>query len=257
MQGGVEMWIPIEEEYSIADRIETGISIIIVSGKPRVLTDLGGCPVPYELIVDRSQGLGLARNNGARKAKNDLIVFVDDDVHLNPLVWQYVLATKEGEVALPLIDFYGKTHGCYANSRVVAIHKGDFLQLGGFDETLKYLGEDRDFYYRAVFHGLKFRPIPFELIKHINHPRREANVHVAIGGIRDRAKVFSDYAVHFPELFKLDFTPRIKTLQAKFLLLDTMFLLYFILKKPFTALGEAIDTVIQRWIEEGGQFCDI
>jgi glycosyltransferase involved in cell wall biosynthesis len=220
----------------LKDKME--ISVVIISAKPRILTELRSCPVPYELIVDRSQGISCARNNGARKAKNDLIVFVDDDVRLDPKVWRYALATRAGEMALPLIDFYGREHGPYANSRFIAVHKADFWRLGGFDESLRIVGEDRDFYYRALKAGLKIRPIPFSLIRHIPHPTREnSNVHIAIGGIRDRAKVFADHGVQHPELFALDFTPRIQALRAKHLLLETVFLLWFIMKKPFSGVS--------------------
>ena len=212
---------------------QTVISVVIISGKKQVMTELGEVPVPFEVVIDRSAGLGLARNNGARRAKNNLIVFVNDDVKLDRKVWNIVLATKDREMTLPLIDVNNRTGGQFANSRVLAIHKKDFWSLGGFDESLKVSCEDRDLYYRARRHLFTFRLIPFEYITHIPHPIRESNIHKSIQGIRDRAKVFSDYAVRHPELFSLDFTPRIKQLQAKFFLIYSVYLLWFIIKKPF------------------------
>jgi len=69
------------------------ISIIITTIKDKVLTldSLGHCPVQYEVIISKKNGLGFARNWGAEQAKNDLLVF---------LMTIYDLETKYGQKSL-------------------------------------------------------------------------------------------------------------------------------------------------------------
>lgn len=143
------------------------VSIIIPSSKNQIQTleSLKHCPVPYRLIIVRKHGLGFARNWGARQASNKLLIFLDDDVELQPEMWHELLLTNQGEFKMVMVCGSPAT-------RVFVIHTEDFWSINGFDEKLVYGGEDRDFYLRAVKHGLKLKLIQSGLINHISHKPR-------------------------------------------------------------------------------------
>jgi glycosyltransferase involved in cell wall biosynthesis len=204
---------------------EKEITIVIPSCKKEITTlgSLDSCPVEYELVVSKVAGLGYCRNDGVRKAKTDFIVMFDDDIILSPEVWHHILSVKRGEFAMAFLSGFP----C---SRVVAIHTEDFWRIGGFDESIKFTGEDRDFYVRALLAGLKFKEIPLRLIQHREHLTRCKNIYVGIGGARENMRFLLRYGRRFPKVFRVDFLDRIKRGQARTLLLQFIFIIYLILK---------------------------
>jgi len=144
------------------------ISIIILSGKNQVLTNVDSCPVSHEVIIEKSRGLGFARDLGAQKSKGDLIVMFDDDLKLNPKIWDFILNLKGGEFALAT-----KYHR--VSSQVFAVHISDYAAVGGFDPEIRYVFEDGDFYLRALRMGLTCKIIPTKYYAHIPHRLREQN----------------------------------------------------------------------------------
>jgi GT2 family glycosyltransferase len=138
-----------------------------------------------------NSGASTARNHGARLATGEILIFVDDDIVVEPshvhdhlttrtahgdaLVnghWEFptdfadVLAASPFgrfrlEVERWVKDRIPKTHlddGCESPSAVTACNLGIrrelFWELGGFDETFPYAGyEDQEFSYRAVEAG--------------------------------------------------------------------------------------------------------
>ena len=142
-------------------------------------------------IGQENTGAATARNRGARAATGEILIFVDDDIVVEPshvrdhlatratqgdaLVnghWEFStalaqnLATtpfgrfrlelerwiKEGVTKSPLSD------GCEAPSAVtacnLAIRRSLFWELGGFDETFPFAGyEDQELSYRAARAG--------------------------------------------------------------------------------------------------------
>lgn len=151
------------------------VSIIIPSLKPPCLLRIPSPlkvayvpPVEYEVIISQKRGLGYARNFGARQAKNDLIVFFDDDLILNHNIWDLLLSVKENSFAM--LSVRG-----YCSTRVMAIHQKDFWKIGGFDEKIKYSAEDIDFYLRANRAGLRYVAIPEKFAWHCKHKPRSQN----------------------------------------------------------------------------------
>lgn len=60
------------------------ISVIITSIKDENVTkeSLGVLPKECsEIVISKTIGLGKARNEGAKKAKGDILVFFDDDLY--------------------------------------------------------------------------------------------------------------------------------------------------------------------------------
>jgi len=142
-------------------------------------------------VQQENRGAATARNHGARSATGEILIFVDDDIVVEPShVWDH-LATratqgdavvnghwefpaelvralaatpfgrfrleveqwvKDGIAKDPLSD------GCEAPSAVTACNLGIrrelFWDLGGFDETFPFAGyEDQELSYRAVRAG--------------------------------------------------------------------------------------------------------
>jgi glycosyltransferase involved in cell wall biosynthesis len=163
------------------------ISIIVPTLKNEPLTtkSLFHCPVPYQLILSKKPGLGCARNYGAKQAKYDLLVFLDDDLTLKPEIWKHILNTRKGEFKM--------TKWPRPVTRAMVIHSEDFWRVGGFDESIKALGEDLVFYVEAIQHGLNFSEIPIGLMIHEDHEPRSHNKRVAIDMILDTSRNFARY----------------------------------------------------------------
>jgi glycosyltransferase involved in cell wall biosynthesis len=202
------------------------ISIIITTIKNNIITlgSLEHCPVPYEVIISNKHGLGFARNWGAKQAKNDLLVFLDDDLWLKNEIWKEILSTREGEFKMTFFEGFPVT-------RVMAIHKEDFWSMGGFDERFQYTNEDRDFYARAVMEPLRFIEIPANLTVHMGHQRRSKNIHVAIRATAENARFIQKYASRFPKtIFKVDFLDRFKRRQIRTLLIQVFLFYYYLMR---------------------------
>jgi glycosyltransferase involved in cell wall biosynthesis len=144
------------------------VSIVIVSGKKenKTLQSLRNLPEGSEVIVSTKQGLGFARNYGASQCHNDLMVQLDDDLQVKPSLWRWVQNLKVGEFAMGTVD------GVNPATRVFAIYLQDFVAVGGFDNSFRYVYEDWDFFRRATKQELEFRPVPVNLYTHIDHPNR-------------------------------------------------------------------------------------
>lgn len=145
------------------------------------------------LVVEDSEGRGAAatRNRGARMAKGEYVLFVDDDIlvapdhvarhlavharHPRALVngeWEFapaavaaLRATPFGRYRLALEDEFRRTtpgtlldDGCIAleaiPSQDLSLRRALFWEIGGFDEGFPAAGaEDRELSYRALAAG--------------------------------------------------------------------------------------------------------
>jgi glycosyltransferase involved in cell wall biosynthesis len=214
----------INENYS-GSRDMNAISIIITTIKDNIVTIgfLEHCPVPYEVIISNKRGLGFARNWGAKQAKNDLLVFLDDDLWLKDEIWKEILSTRKGEFKMTFLEGFPTT-------RVMVIHKEDFWSIGGFDERILYTGEDRDFYVRAVMKPLRFIEIPANLIIHKGHQRKSRNIHIAIRATAENVRFILKYAGRFPIILKVDFLDRFKRRQIRTLLIQVFLFYYYLIR---------------------------
>lgn len=140
------------------------VSIIIPTIKEEVETvkHLESCPIPYQLIISKTKGLGKARNNGAKFAKHDLLIFFDDDLILYPGIWKHLLALRPNH-------FIMHNGNGEPSTRVFAVYSKDFL---GFDENIQLSGEDRDIWIRNIKEGLIPHWLPSNMIEHKAHPIR-------------------------------------------------------------------------------------
>jgi glycosyltransferase involved in cell wall biosynthesis len=212
-------------EKRSGSRDVSAISIIITTIRDNVITigSLEHCPVPYEVIISKKRGLGFARNWGAKQAKNDLLVFLDDDLRLKDEIWKEILSTRKGEFKMTFQEGFPIT-------RVMAIHKEDFWSIGGFDEKILYTGEDRDFYARAVMKPLHYIEIRTSLTVHMAHQRRSRNIHVAIRATMENVQFILKYSGRFPMIFKVDFLDRLKRRQIRTLLIQVFLFYYYLIR---------------------------
>jgi glycosyltransferase involved in cell wall biosynthesis len=147
------------------------ISIIIpVQPGCKVQSDLSNSPLNSEVIIVRNSGVGFARSIGASAAKGDLLVMLDSDLVLSPDLWSWILKLQKGTFAMAK----NPERASYS-TKVFAIHKEDYLEVGGFNPSLKYLWEDGEFALRASSRGLKVTPVPSNMYKHIEHESRCRN----------------------------------------------------------------------------------
>lgn len=201
------------------------VSIIIPSLRKKQLTKasvVATCPMPFEFIVSRKRGVAYARNWGAKQAKNNLLLFLDDDIDLKTEIWKSILGIQKGEFLMYLPKGTG-----FPCSRVVCIFSEDFWSIGGFDNIFTIGNEDHDFYIRALDAKLIFKSLPSDVVIHYEHHSRTKNIHTAIQAIRQNM-IFVRRASHrhFPLILKTEFIDRLR----RFQLITVMLELYWLFR---------------------------
>lgn len=230
------------------------ISVIITSIKDRNVTreSLGVLPEEcFEVIISKTIGLGKARNEGAKKAKGDVLVFFDDDLYIKPKIWEQIKKIKKGSF---IMVFDGIAHGSTPEpfTRTLVIYKDDFLKVGGFDESIKFSGEDREFFLETIKKGLKPYSIkPETSYVHKDHPIRfkkskyfafmfmseHAKVLVKHGAYTRFYKSFTRWFLPFlPSYYSEKKTLRLFGARTFYSLIRDGFVLYWILRKEINTL---------------------
>jgi len=141
-------------------------SLLIVSNKDKIITLDDPIIEKYasEILVDDTPGISIARNKLGYKAKNDVLLFLDDDIKLEGFLWNNIAHPRPHEVYMA----QGREHPI---TRVMAIGRKAFDDIGGFDENIRHNGEDLDFYWRALDKGYTVGIIPQRWIYHEEHPK--------------------------------------------------------------------------------------
>lgn len=131
------------------------------------------CPFPFKVIEQDNSGAARARNRGAAEAKNDILLFLDDDMISDPnLLTEHARIYQSGADAVigdTLLDpgsppgFLSESIRAWIDaSRVggplspfdvwagqLSVRRSVFEELGGFDETFTsegaFANEDADF----------------------------------------------------------------------------------------------------------------
>jgi glycosyltransferase involved in cell wall biosynthesis len=143
------------------------------------------------LIKQENSGPAMARNHAARRAGGRFLAFTDDDCLVDP---GWLKALAEGFEQAPvsicggrtvnaltrnpysvashlLLDFLHHHYsprnclGGFFPTNNFAVQKANFLEMGGFDPSLRF-GEDRDFCHRWASRGYLFQNIPDAVIYH-------------------------------------------------------------------------------------------
>ena len=141
-------------------------SLLIITLKENILTLENPEVKEYtsEVLVDRSPGVSWARNTLAYQACGDVLAFMDDDIRPDKRVWDLIANLRRGEILM--VEGYR-----HPITRVMAIHKEDFNDIGGFDQNIWHNGEDLDFYWRALDKGYVVSTIPKGLVHHEPHSK--------------------------------------------------------------------------------------
>lgn len=167
------------------------MSIIIPSAKPILVTLLSAnlCPFRHEIIPVYGEGIGFMRNLGAKLSQYKQLVMVDDDLWLSPSLWCWLACLKDNEFAMAIV-------GEHVASRVFSVMSSAFWDVGGFDPSIRFMFEDGDFYVRALENGLKFKPVPSCLFRHIEHSRPLNDVRKLVSLDWDYARMFVKHRRH-------------------------------------------------------------
>ena len=141
-------------------------SLLIITLKENILTLENPEVKEYtsEVLVDRSPGVSWARNTLAYQANGEILAFMDDDIRPDKRVWDLIANLRRGEILM--VEGYR-----HPITRVMAIHKEDFNDIGGFDQNIWHNGEDLDFYWRALDKGYVVSTIPKGLVHHEPHSK--------------------------------------------------------------------------------------
>jgi len=165
---------------------------------------------PHEIIISDKAGVAYARNWGAKQAKGNKLLFLDDDVILHSELWSKIACLKYNEFMMFLPE--GARIPC---SRLMCIFTSVFWELGGFDETFTLTSEDHDFYIRALDAKMKFVPVTSALLTHMDHPSRLRNIHVANAAIRQNMLFLRKHVGRHVDLLETEFFDRVKHRQIR------------------------------------------
>ena len=144
---------------------DTPAEIIVVDNDSTDTTASIALPLATEVIKESTHNVAKVRNVGAKRAKGDVLVFVDADVVVPERLLcriheamsdvlclggaadtDYRPAKYSVKVYLRLWRLVGKAAGM-AQGATQFCRKDIYASLNGYDETL-YMGEDVDFYWR-------------------------------------------------------------------------------------------------------------
>lgn len=135
------------------------VSLLIPTTKTDIAADVTHAD---EWLTEGAPGISCARNLLASRARGSILVFMDDDVNPDSTAWNRLINVRHNEV----IMCEGYSHPI---TRVMALHKYVFNDIGGFDERIRYNGEDLDFYWRALSKGYNVSILPRCRVKHRAH----------------------------------------------------------------------------------------
>lgn len=108
-----------------------------------------------------------ARNIGAERTTNPILVFLDDDIGFTERFFREQVNETDPGTVRGLRDY---TFDLLL-TRFLVVHRTDFERIGGFDESFNHM-EDTEFSIRALANGLDLQRIPREEVTHFEHEPR-------------------------------------------------------------------------------------
>ena len=137
-----------------------------------------------DILYIRNQmnlGCGIARNQGAKHAHTEYVLFLDNDQYVPPDIIGKFLSIEKADligVESRYVSEGGTTHTAgeqdiargYVGAGGLFLKRRVFLELGGFDERYAPLWyEDVDFSFRARVNGLKIVRLNNHGVLHLGH----------------------------------------------------------------------------------------
>ena len=202
------------------------IDAVVLSGKSTVKTLESLKKFPFiRSVVVRTQGLGFARNLGVSKCNSDLVFMFDDDLIFGQNLMDLLLKVKPGEFAIA----HNRDH---YSTRVFAIHRSDYFNVGGFDSSIKYVFEDGDFVLRALKNGLKLKVVPSSLYFHVEHvPNRHKGGLAVFRLNKEYCRMLVKYKREvFSNLFMFFWYPKDYKIKLQDLVSKGFFMVFYIIK---------------------------
>jgi GT2 family glycosyltransferase len=133
-----------------------------------------------------------ARNIGAERTENPILVFMDDDIQFEKdFFWKQIDQTDPGTVT-GLEDY---TYGLLL-TRFLIIHRDDFRRVGGFDANLNHF-EDTEFSLRALANGIDINLVDREMVHHFEHESEGKGV---IPTIKGMLYIFRKHPRYIPQI---------------------------------------------------------
>ncbi len=141
-------------------------------------------------VLDNNYGVGAGRNAGIALAEGGLLFFIDDDAALRDrdsaaralahfkassdlgIVGFLVIDVSTGAIDRRCLPFRDKhlpermTEACYFCGGACVINRRVFDQVGLYDESLFYIGEELDLSYRALEAGFRIFFDPSVVVMH-------------------------------------------------------------------------------------------
>jgi GT2 family glycosyltransferase len=164
------------------------LDVIVVDDGSAPPVEIADCPLPCRLVRQGHSGPAGARKRGAREARGEHLVFLDDDcVPRAGWLRSLVNAAKPGVAAagalvngepqsacseasgILLRAFIDAEAGRFQPTANLALRTEDFWRVGGFDDRFPLPGaEDRDFCARWIAAGFALRCEPAAVVDHVH-----------------------------------------------------------------------------------------